>query len=348
MITTKPFGKTQDGKAVLAYTITAPGGASAVLLDYGATLQALFVPDRAGALADVTVGFDTLAVYADPAVCSYQGMSVGRYANRIAGGRFVIDGKVYTVTRNEEGRTCLHGGGEFSHTVWAAEVQGEDTVCFSYTSKDGSEGFPGEVQAKIQYTLSPDNTLTISYFAVSDQKTVLNLTNHTYFNLTGNHKQDVLQHELQIAASAYTPIDAQSIPLGAHQAVAGTAFDFRAAKPIGQDIAAKDVQLQQCRGYDHNFCLDSRSADVPAAEVYEPQSGRVLRVFTDLPGVQLYTGNFLKGEIGKGGVAMQPHSGFCLETQYFPNTPNMPAYPQCTFAAGEEFVSTTRFQFCCR
>ncbi|MDR1464509.1 MAG: galactose mutarotase [Oscillospiraceae bacterium] len=309
---------------------------------YGATLLSLWAPDRQGREVDVLLGFDTPE--AQHAYSDYQGETVGRCANRIAGARFSLNGQEYHVTANEKGTTCLHGGGEFSHAVWDAEIQGDNAVEFRCISPAGSEGFPGEVRAAARYVLEPGR-LRMEYRAESDTDTILNLTNHAYFNLAGGG--DVLRHELQINAAAYLPIDEQSIPTGERRPVAGTAFDFRRAKPIGRDIRAEDPQLAQCRGYDHNFCLtesDRFDLTVPAAAVSEPGSGRRLTVYTDQPGIQLYTGNFLDGKPGKGGVPMEQHSGFCLETQVWPDSPNHPDFPSCLLMAGEVYQRTTILQ----
>ena len=343
MITKQDFGALKSGEKIALYRITNAGGAYAEILTLGATLQALTVPDRDGNLADVTVGFDD--VQGHEARSMSHGQTIGRYANRIAGGRFVLDGTSYDLLKNEDGVTCLHGADEFGKAIWTAEICDDNAICFCYSSADGACGFPGAVEAEVRYTLTDDNTLHVDFRAVSDKPTVLNMTNHAYFNLSGNPASDVLAHELQINAAAFTPTDAASIPTGELRAVADTPFDFTAAKPIGRDIGAAYDQLELCRGYDHNFCLNERTKEIPAAVAYEPQSGRVMAVYTDLPGIQLYTGNFLAGAAGKGGVPQQQHSGFCLETQYFPDTPNQPSFPQCTFAAGQPLVTRTSFRF---
>jgi len=350
MITKQPFGSTASGQAVELYRMENADGSYAEIITYGAALQSLAVPDKNGTLADVTVGFDDIAGHEQ--YSNYQGMTVGRYANRIAGGVFSLDGQRYSVIKNEKDRNCLHGGGEFSHVVWAAEILGEETLRLTYTSPDGAFGFPGTVEAQVTYRFCAESiadgaarALVIDYKAVSDRKTVLNLTNHTYFNLSGRPERDILGHEMQIQAETFTPADEHSIPTGELRPVHGTAFDFTELKPIGRDIRAEDTQLIQCKGYDHNLCLRPGTADTPAVLVREPESGRVMEVYTDLPGVQLYTGNFLAGAPGKGGAAIQAHAGFCLETQHYPDTPNQPAFPQCTFEAGEAFCSRTKFLF---
>ena len=340
MIKKSEFGKTSQGESVALYTIENSNGMSVDVITYGATVNSIRVPDRNGEIADVLAGFDSLEGHEK--YSNYQGMTVGRYANRIADGKFTLDGEEYNLTKNEKGITCLHGGGELSHAVWKAIITDDTSVEMSYTSPDGANGFPGKVDFTVKFTLHEDNALRIDYCAVSDKKTVINMTNHAYFNLAG--KGAILGHILKINADAFTPTDENSIPTGELRPVEGTAFDFREFKQIGKEIYADDIQLTQCRGYDHNFCLND--TDGPAAVAYDPGSGRMMEVFTDLPGVQLYCGNFLDGtRPGKNGEALIRHCGFCLETQYFPNTPNMPAFPQCAFDAGEKYESATVFRF---
>ena len=340
MTVKKPFGTTEGGEQVDLFTIENSSGTAVDIITYGATVNSIFTADRNGEKADIIMGFDTIEGHEK--LSNYQGMTVGRYANRIADGKFTLDGTVYDLVRNEKGITCLHGGGELSHAVWKAIIVDDSSVEMTYTSPDGAMGFPGKVDFKVTFTLYEDNSFKIDYFAVSDKKTVINMTNHAYFNLAG--KGDILGHELMINADCFTPTDANSIPTGELRSVEGTAFDFRKPKPIGRDIGENDEQLIQCKGYDHNFCLNE--SDGPAAVAYDPQSGRVMEVFTDLPGVQLYCANFLDGtRAGKNGVPLIKHCGFCLETQFYPNTPNMPDFPQCTYDAGEKYESSTVFRF---
>lgn len=340
MIVKNFFGTTAKGEAVDIYTLRNSSETAVDILTYGATVNSIYVADKNGNFADVLSGFDTLEGHEN--FSDYQGMTVGRYANRIAGGKFSIDGVEYNVEKNEKGITCLHGGAELSTAVWKAFIVDDNSIEMNYTSPDGAMGFPGKVDFKVTFTLHEDNALKIEYSAVSDKKTVINMTNHAYFNLAG--KGDILAHELMINADAYTPIDENSIPTGEIRSVEGTPFDFRTAKPIGRDIDADDDQLAIGKGYDHNFCLND--SDGPIATAYEPESGRFLEVFTDLCGVQLYTGNFLDGtNIGKNGDPLIRNAGFCLETQFYPNTPNMPEFPQCTVDAGEKFTSCTVFRF---
>lgn len=340
MIVKNSFGITSKGEAVDVYTIRNSAGTAVDIITYGATVNSIYVADRDGNFADVLSGFDTIEGHEK--FSDYQGMTVGRYANRLAGGKFSIDGVEYSVEKNEKGITCLHGGAELSTAVWKAFIVDDNAIEMNYTSPDGAMGFPGKVEFKVTFTLHEDNALKIEYFAISDKKTVINMTNHAYFNLAG--KGDILAHELMINADAYTPIDENSIPTGEIRPVEGTPFDFRTAKPIGRDIGAEDDQLAIGKGYDHNFCLND--GEGPIATAYDPESGRFLEVFTDLCGVQLYTGNFLDGtKTGKNGNPLIKNAGFCLETQYYPNTPNMPEFPQCTFNAGEKFTSCTVFRF---
>lgn len=337
------FGTLDECKVVELYRITNASGAYAEVLTYGGTLRSVCVPDKQGRFADVLLGFDSPQEYTGRT--GYQGSLVGRYANRIANGRFSIDGQEYIVTKNEKDTTCLHGGGEFSHAIWDAEIAGDNAVVFRYTSPDGAHGFPGEVKVEVRYTFTDAAELILDYRAVSDKRTVLNLTNHAYFNLGGYDAGDVLGHSLTLDADRYTPTDIMSIPFGDCADVAGTPFDFRSPKPIGQDIGIDHEQLKNCGGYDHNFCLNQRAGTAPAVTLAEPISGRRLEVYTDLPGIQLYTGNFLSSLPGKQGVPAHKHAGLCLETQYYPDTPNQPTFPPCTFDAGEPFVSRTRFVF---
>lgn len=342
MSVTKSFyGNMPDGKEVDLYSIT-NGTVTLQVITLGATLQALYAPDKFGRVNDITVGFDSL--YGHLNFTDYQGKTVGRYANRIAGGKMIIDGETVNLVKNEKDKTCLHSGGEFSSAVWEAEEVGDNAVKFSHLSEDGTNGFRGNLTAQVTYTLTDDNRVVIEYHAVCDKATAINFTNHTYFNLCGAANSNVLDHVLQINAEAFTPTDSDSIPTGEKRSVEGTAFDFREPHTVGERINEKDEQLVQCLGYDHNFCLHHVQGKADAT-VYEPVSGRKLEVYTDLPGVQLYTGNFLDGSVlGKGGMPLVKHAGLCMETQYYPDTPNQPNFPQCTFAAGEAYHSVTEFK----
>lgn len=336
------YGTMPDGKEVKLFSITNSQKITLQVITYGATLQALYTPDKLGRVNDITVGFDSL--YGHLNFSDNQGKTVGRYANRIAQGRFSLNGKTFELNKNERSITCLHSDGEFSCVVWDGKIAGDNAVELEYTSPDGTSGFEGNLTAKVKYTLTEDNKIVIEYSAVCDKDTVMNFTNHTYFNLTGSPATDVLGHVLQINSKHYTPTDSDSIPTGELRCVKGTAFDFTQPHEIGERIHADDIQLTQCKGYDHNFCID-RVEGQPDVTVYEPVSGRTLKVYTDLPGVQLYTGNFLDGTVqGKGAMPMSKHAGFCLETQFYPDTPNKPEFPQCTYKAGEKFKSVTVFE----
>jgi len=316
------YGSMPDGRAVEAYTLD-NGLLRAEILTFGAALNRLFIPDRDGKSENILLTFDSLE--ARIAGSQYQGEIVGRYANRIAGARFTLGGKEFHVTANQANGNSLHGGGEFSRDLWQAEPVGDAALALAFTSPAGAHGFPGEVVTRVRYSLE-GNSLVIAYEARSDADTVLNLTNHAYFNLAG--QGNILDHILQIDADHYLPIDETSIPTGELRPVEGTAFDFRQAKPIGRDIRADDLQLAQVKGYDHNYC------NPKGIEVYEPLSGRRMAVATDLPGVQFYTGNFLPA----------PHAAFCLETQAWPDSPNQ--WPeQCLLRVGETYKTITRFVF---
>lgn len=336
------FGVLEDGREVYKYSIENANGMVLELIDYGATIQGIKIPTASGEVVDVAMGFDTLeghVKYSD-----YEGVTVGRYANRIHNAQFTINGNKYTVEANEKGKTCLHGGGEFSKALWEAVADTDNSIVMSYTSPNGACGFPGAMKTKVRFTLNDDNEICINYTAICSADTPVNLTNHTYFNLKGRADKNVLSTELKIDADSFTPTDEDSIPTGEIRSVKGTAFDFSESKPIGKVIDENDEQLIMCKGYDHNFCLNDNAGAVITA--YEKETGITMNVYTDMPGVQLYTGNFLDGTIiGKCGIPLYKHAGFCLETQFYPDTPNQPEFPQCNFRAGEIFRSMTRYQF---
>jgi aldose 1-epimerase len=338
------FGNLADGTAVDIYTLTNRAGLEARITTYGAILVSLKLPDRSGLFADVNLGFDGLAGYLG--THPYFGAVIGRYGNRIAKARFTLDGIAYALPSNNNGNT-LHGGIRgFDKVVWAAEpVRSADGagVRLSYLSKDGEEGFPGKLSVTVVYTLTEANELRIDYEAVTDKKTPINLTNHAYWNLKGEGRGDVLGHMLRLEADAITAIDsaANLIPTGEIVPVAGTPFDFTAPHAIGERIAKVEG------GYDHNFVLRSGGGTLAlAARVEEPESGRVLEIWTDQPGIQLYTGNFLDGTVvGKGGKAYQKHFAFCLETQHFPDSPNHPNFPSTILEPGQTYRTTTVHKF---
>jgi len=347
-VTRAPFGRTPDGKSVDAFILTNPRGMQVRVITYGAILQAIRVPDRAGQLGDVALGFDDLDGYLKSS--PYFGAIVGRYANRIAKGRFTLDGKTYTLPVNN-GPNTLHGGVTgFDKVVWEAEPfrHGDSVgVTLAYTSRDGDQGFPGTLRARVTYTLTPADELIVDYLATTDKATPVNLSQHTYFNLAGEGDGDILGHVLAINAARYTPVDATLIPTGDLVALAGTPFDFRTPTAIGARIDKQDPQLQNGRGYDHNFVLDRQPPGVVlAARVVEPTSGRTLQISTTEPGLQFYSGNFLDGTIrGKGGHVYPLRSGFCLETQHFPDSPNHANFPSTILRPGEEYRSRTVFAF---
>jgi aldose 1-epimerase len=350
-ITSEPFGEV-DGQAVERYTLTNSSGMSVAILTYGATVQSIMVPDRDGTLANVALGFDNLESYATES--PYFGAIVGRYANRIANGQFELEGQTYELAINNEPNT-LHGGDVgFDNVIWTAtEVESPDgpSLELTYTSPDGEEGYPGTLDVTVTYTVTEANELRIEYHATTDAPTVVNLSNHTYFNLAGEGSGSIYEHELQLNASSFTPVDSTLIPTGEIAPVSGTAFDFTSPHPIGERIReSSDEQIMIGLGYDHNFVLDRETPDdttlIEAAVVIEPATGRTMTVSTTEPGIQFYSGNFLNGSIaGPSGQAYRQGDGFCLETQHFPDSPNQPDFPTTELRPGEEFTSTTVYAF---
>jgi aldose 1-epimerase len=342
------FGTTQDSVAVEAYTLTNARGMSLRVLTYGAVIQSLLAPDAQGRAADVVLGFDDLRGYETQS--PYFGAVVGRYANRIAAGRFTLDGKTYQLAKNN-GPNSLHGGVRgFDKVVWeAASFQHGDSVgvVLTHTSPDGDEGYPGELHARVTYTLTPDDHVVIDYEATATRATPVNLSQHSYFNLAGAGSGDILDHVLQIDADRLTPVDTTLIPTGRLAPVAGTPFDFRTAIAIGARIAQSDPQLVAGKGYDHNWVV-TRAAPglVHAATLVDPASGRTLDVATTEPGLQFYSGNFLDGTIrGKGGITYGHRAGLCLETQHFPDSPNHPGFPSTILRPGRTYRSRTVWVF---
>jgi aldose 1-epimerase len=342
------FGKTPEGETVDVFTLTNAQGMEVRPITYGGIITSLRVPDRMGRFDDVALGFDNLDGYIKNP--PYLGAIIGRYANRIAKGRFALDGKTYSLAVNN-GPNHLHGGIKgFNKVVWKAEsFKNADGVgvVFTHTSPDGDEGYPGTLSLRVTYTLNDRNELAVDYQATADKPTPVNLTQHTYFNLAGDGSRDVLDHVLTIRASRYTPVDANLIPVGELRDVAGSPFDFRMPKAIGERIGQDDPQLRMGNGYDHNFVLDRTGNElVQAAHVAEPSTGRVLDVSTTEPGMQLYTGNFLDGSLtGKSGHVYKQRYGFCLETQHFPDSPNQPNFPNTILHPGETYRSKTVFAF---
>jgi aldose 1-epimerase len=343
-----PFGQLPGGGSVDVFTLTNASGLEARIITYGGIIISLRVPDRNGTLGDVALGYGSLDGYLKSS--PYFGAIIGRYGNRIAKGRFPLDGKTYALATND-GPNHLHGGTKgFDKVVWTGEsFKNADGVgvILTYDSPDGDEGYPGYLKAQVTYTLNDQNELVVDYFATTDKPTPVNLTHHTYFNLAGEGSRDILDHQLMINANRYTPIDATSIPTGELAPVEGTPFDFRKATSIGARIDQDDAQLKNGKGYDHNYVLN-RTGDglTLAARVAEPSSGRVLEVSTTEPGIQFYSGNFLDGSItGKSGQPYARRSGFCLEPQHFPDSPNHANFPSTILKPGEEYRSETVFAF---
>lgn len=345
------WGHTPAGEAIHLYTLALPGGVQATLTDFGAALVTLCVPDRRGVIGDVILGHDQPGPYADRATSPYFGATIGRYANRIAGGQFTLDGQTYRVPVND-GDNALHGGpGGFDQQLWHGEARvtpDGPAVTFTRLSVSGEMGFPGSVRVTVTYTLGEQDgavTLGIDYHAATDAPTVVNLTNHTYWNLAADPARGVLAHELTVNASAFTPVRAGGIPTGEVRGVAGTPFDFRTPRTIGERVNDPDAQLTLVGGYDHNLVLDGTGLRL-AAVLHDPHSGRELTIHTTEPGVQVYSGNFLDGTItGKYGQVYARHAGVCLETQHFPDSPNQPAFPGTRLDPGQDFTSRTVHTF---
>jgi aldose 1-epimerase len=342
------FGKMADGQEIDLYTLTNRNGVAIGIMNRGGTVVSIRVPDRSGKLGDVVLGFDSLDGYLKDN--PFFGALVGRYGNRIAKGRFKLNGVEYKLAVNN-GENHLHGGLQgFDKVVWNARDVSEGRLPrleLTYLSKDGEEGYPGNLSVVVVYSLTDANELRLDYSATTDKDTVVNLTNHTYFNLAGAGEGDILGHELTLYADRFTPADKGLIPTGELRSVEGTPFDFRKPTAIGARIEAQDQQIQVGGGYDHNFVLNSGGGSLAlAARVGEPKTGRVLEVLTTEPGVQFYTGNFLDGKLaGKGGKSYPKRSGFCLETQHFPDSPNHPKFPSTELKAGAKYQTTTVYRF---
>jgi aldose 1-epimerase len=344
----QPFG-THDGRPITLYTLTNSHGVEVRAMNYGGIIVSIRVPDRKGQLADIVLGHDTLEGYTPNP--PYLGAIIGRYGNRIANGSFTLDGKTYTLPKND-GPNTLHGGiaKTFDRVVWDAEPLKDTTgVAFTYLSDDGDDGFPGNLKVKVTYMLTDGNALIIDYEATTDKATPINLTQHSYFNLAGEGNGDILNHEIMINADRFTPVDKNLIPTGELRPVKGTPFDFTKPTRIGARIDDDYEQLVLGHGYDHNFVLNhkpNQNGEVLAARVHEPVSGRTLEVWTSQPGVQFYTGNFLDGTItGKNGHVYKRRYAFCLETQHFPDSPNHPDFPNTILKPGETYREKTVFKF---
>jgi aldose 1-epimerase len=347
------FGKAKNGDTVYRFVLTNSKGVEAVVISYGATLVSLKTPDRNGKSADIVLGYDTLDGYEQDK--SFFGATIGRYGNRIAGGQFTLNGTVFHMPKND-GPNSLHGGTRgFNKRIWTGVDRSRDdaqVLELSYASQDGEEGYPGTLKVQVTYTLPAEaNELRIDYSATTDKDTVVNLTNHSYFNLSGVASQEILDHQLLLHALEFTPVDSTLIPTGELRAVRGGPFDFTKATAIGARIGQDDEQLKFGKGYDHNWVLErtEKGGLQVAAEVFEPTSGRVLEVRTTEPGLQFYTGNFLDGTVpGKGGQLYGHHTGFCLETQHFPDSPNHPNFPSTVLRPGQVYRSTTVFRLTTR
>ncbi len=345
----EPFGNMPDGRAVSLFTLTSKNGMQVRITNFGGIITSILVPDRKGNPADITLGYDTFEPYLQNPV--FFGAIVGRFANRIEKAEFELNGTVYKVLKND-GNNHLHGGAEAFHKkLWDAKIitdGGKEKLELKYRSPDMEEGYPGNLDAKVLYSLDDEGRLSIEYFATTDKETVVNLTNHAYWNLAGHNAGTVLNHTMQINAETFTVINDECIPTGEIKKVEGSPLDLRAPKRIGEGLEMENVcdQLKYGHGYDHNFVIDrSGPGMVKAAEVYEPDSGRRMCVFTDKPGIQFYSGNFLGGIPGKGDAVYDRRTGFCLETQHFPNSTKHKHFPSPVLRPGELYRFTTVYQF---
>ncbi|HLK69962.1 MAG TPA: aldose epimerase family protein [Bryobacteraceae bacterium] len=339
------FGKMPDGTAIQIYTLTNTHGLEARIITYGGAVVSLKTPDKTGAMGDIVQGFDSLPGYLQNE--PYFGALIGRYGNRIGNAKFTLDGKEYTLPKND-GANTLHGGEKgFDKRVWTGRELPDGGLELTYLSKDGEEGFPGNLKATVVYHLNDANELTIDYTATTDKDTVVNLTNHSYFNLKGAGNGDILGHLMMLMADRFTPVDAGLIPTGELRSVAGTPFDFRQPTAIGSRIEQNDEQLKLGKGYDHNWVLNrSGNGTRLAARVEEPTTGRVMEVLTTEPAIQFYTGNFLDGTLkGKDGKMYGHRAAFCLETQHYPDSPNKPKFPSTELKPGKTYRTTTIYRF---
>jgi aldose 1-epimerase len=345
--TKQPWGKMPSGEQIYLYTLTNANGIEAQITSFGARVTSLKTPDRHGRFEDIVLGFDDLGGYLSPN--PYFGATVGRYANRIARGEFSLAGITYRLARNN-GENSLHGGVRgFDKVVWNESAEGSQpgSVQLQYLSADGEEGYPGNLQVNVHFTLTNANELRIDFLASTDKLTVLNLTNHSYFNLAGQSSGNILDHVVSITADEFTPVNAHLIPTGERRKVAGTPFDFRQPEPIGKCIDQRYEQLELGWGYDHNYVLKSTGEEpVIAARALDPNSGRALEVFTTQPGMQFYTGNHLDGSVrGKGGTVYSFRAAYCFETQHFPDSPNHPDFPSTELRPEQRFRQTTIYKF---
>lgn len=346
-VTTSPFGALPDGKEVTRYTLRNANGTEMSVINYGGIITSLKTIDKQGQFADIVLGYDSLSSYIKSS--PFFGALIGRYGNRIAKGKFTLDGTSYNLATNND-LNHLHGGVKgFDKVFWNIEVLPDSaSLKLTYTSADGEEGYPGNLTTEVVYTLTDADELKIDYNASTDKKTIVNLTQHTYFNLTGDANQDILNHQLMMDAPQLVPVDKTLIPTGELTSVTNTPFDFNTLTPIGARINQDDEQLKFGKGYDHCWVLNKYDGKTlrKIAELYEPNSGRVVEVSTTEPGIQLYSGNFLDGTlIGKSGVVYKHRSGLCLETQHYPDSPNKPSFPSVVLNPGETYTTTTVYTF---
>ncbi len=342
-IVSEKFGTTKEGAEVTRYTITNKNGLSVSTLDYGAIISHLMVPDKNGRMDDIVLGFDTVAGY-EVNGCFF-GSFIGRHGNRIGDAAFTLNGKSYQLEKND-GKNNLHGGTPGYHKVMYAAEPAENSITFTRVSPDMEQGYPGTLDIAVTYTLTDEDELRIDYKMKSDQDTLCNPTNHSYFNLKGHNGGTITDHELYIKANGFTETTDDLIPNGTITDVTGTPMDFREKKPISRDIGEDYQPLKVAGGYDHNFVLDKKEGELEKiGEVSEATTGRTMEIYTDLPGMQLYSGNFIEKEDGKGGNVYTKRTGVCFETQYFPNSVNIPEFTSCILKAGEEFTSTTIYKF---
>lgn len=339
------YNKTIDGKKVTLYKMTNKNGVSVSITNLGGRVVSLFVPDQRGKLTDIVLGYDSVGAYLKKGE-PFFGALIGRYGNRIGKGKFSLEGKEYQLQLND-GPNTLHGGTDgFYNKVWDAKQDGQKLE-LTYVSPDGEAGYPGKLAVKVTYTLTDENALQIDYTATTDKTTIVNLTNHAYFNLNGEGNSTILDHELMIAADAITPVDSTLIPTGALLPVKGTAFDFNVAKTIGKDIELKEEQLKFGKGYDHNFALKANDGKTPIATLKSTATGIKMEIYTTEPGLQFYSGNFLTGEDkdGKGGKSYAYRSALCLETQHFPDAPNHANFTSTTLKPGQTYTTSTTYKF---
>lgn len=346
-ITKSFFDYTKNNEEVYSLLLENKNGIKVELITFGAAIRSIILKDKNNIDTDVVIGHDKLSGYED---ISYHGATIGRFANRIAGGKFLLDEKEYSISVKDESVNSLHGGligyNAVNWEISELKDSDEPSVTFSHTDPHMNEGFPGEVKVRVTFTLSNDNALTINYKAVTTEKTIINLTNHSYFNLDGYNSGKITDQFVKIDADCYTPVNENLIPTGELKSVGGTPFDFRNHKTVGQDVERNDENLKFAGGYDHNFVFNKHTIKDEVVNAYSKKSGISLSVYTDMPGVQFYIGNFLDGtQTGKDGKPIEYRTGFCFETQYFPDTVNQPNFPQCTFDKNEEYNHTTVFKF---